>query len=42
MEKVMFGAGCFWHVQHEFVSAERNLLQRSDQDLTVNNQFSYS
>eukprot|EP00928_Gymnodinium_smaydae_P061502 TRINITY_DN45560_c0_g1_i1.p1 TRINITY_DN45560_c0_g1~~TRINITY_DN45560_c0_g1_i1.p1 ORF type:complete len:268 (+),score=31.96 TRINITY_DN45560_c0_g1_i1:63-806(+) len=31
---VYFGAGCFWHVQHEFVQAERKLLGRSDSQLT--------
>lgn len=31
---VYFGCGCFWHVQHEFVEAERNILGRSDSDLT--------
>lgn len=29
-----FGVGCFWHIQHEFVEAERKLLQRSDSELT--------
>lgn len=28
---VYFGAGCFWHFQHEFLSAERELLKRSDE-----------
>lgn len=31
---IYFGCGCFWHVQHEFVQAERNILQRSDEELT--------
>ena len=31
---VYFGCGCFWHVQHEFVEAERNILQRSDDAIT--------
>lgn len=31
---VYFGCGCFWHVQHEFVVAERNILGRSDDQLT--------
>lgn len=31
---VYFGCGCFWHVQHEFVEAERSILGRSDDDLT--------
>jgi len=26
---VYFGCGCFWHVQHEFVMAEKNLLGRA-------------
>ena len=33
--KVYFGAGCFWHVQHEFVEAERTILGRGDMDLTA-------
>jgi peptide methionine sulfoxide reductase MsrA len=31
---VYFGCGCFWHVQHEFVEAERRILGRSDSELT--------
>lgn len=31
---VYFGVGCFWHIQHEFVVAERNLLNRADAELT--------
>ncbi|KAL7517842.1 hypothetical protein ACHAWX_002721 [Stephanocyclus meneghinianus] len=31
---VYFGCGCFWHVQHEFVEAERRILSRSDERLT--------
>ncbi|KAL3780670.1 hypothetical protein ACHAW5_001870 [Stephanodiscus triporus] len=31
---VYFGCGCFWHVQHEFVEAERKILGRSDSELT--------
>lgn len=31
---VYFGVGCFWHIQHEFVEAERKLLGRSDKELT--------
>ncbi|KAL7484889.1 hypothetical protein ACHAW6_010500 [Cyclotella cf. meneghiniana] len=34
LQQVYFGAGCFWHVQHEFVAAERNLLGRKDDELT--------
>jgi len=32
---VYFGCGCFWHVQHEFVEAERRILGRSDSELTA-------
>ena len=32
---VYFGCGCFWHVQHEFVEAERRLLGRSDSAITA-------
>ncbi|KAL7530811.1 hypothetical protein ACHAXR_006640 [Thalassiosira sp. AJA248-18] len=32
---VYFGCGCFWHVQHEFVEAERRILNRSDDQLTA-------
>jgi len=32
---VYFGCGCFWHVQHEFVQAERRILNRSDEELTA-------
>ena len=31
---VYFGVGCYWHIQHEFVEAERTLLNRSDSQLT--------
>eukprot|EP00804_Cyclotella_cryptica_P012238 CCRYP_013843-RA/>CCRYP_013843-RA protein AED:0.06 eAED:0.06 QI:123/1/1/1/1/0.66/3/552/225 len=31
---VYFGCGCFWHVQHEFVEAERRILSRPDDRLT--------
>eukprot|EP00956_Cyclotella_meneghiniana_P031914 scaffold85521_cov72-Cyclotella_meneghiniana.AAC.8 len=31
---VYFGCGCFWHVQHEFVEAERTILSRTDDTLT--------
>jgi hypothetical protein len=30
-----FGIGCFWHVQHEFVEAERRELGRKDEELTA-------
>ena len=33
--EVYFGCGCFWHVQHEFVEAERTLLGRKDSELTA-------
>lgn len=32
---VYFGCGCFWHVQHEFVEAERKILGRADSALTA-------
>ncbi|KAI2507572.1 Peptide methionine sulfoxide reductase [Fragilaria crotonensis] len=31
---VYFGVGCYWHIQHEFVQAERDLLGRTDPQLT--------
>jgi len=34
-EVFYFGCGCFWHVQHEFVEAERKLLGRSDSEITA-------
>lgn len=34
LESVYFGVGCFWHIQHEFVKAERTMLGRSDAELT--------
>jgi len=34
LEDVYFGAGCFWHVQHEFALAEKQLLGRKDNELT--------
>ena len=33
--EVYFGCGCFWHVQHEFVEAERKILKRGDLQLTA-------
>ena len=33
--EVYFGCGCFWHVQHEFVEAERTILGRGDMELTA-------
>jgi peptide methionine sulfoxide reductase MsrA len=32
--EVYFGCGCFWHVQHEFVMAERAILGRGDSEFT--------
>ena len=32
--EVYFGLGCFWHLQHEFITAERDILNRIDADLT--------
>ena len=34
LTNVYFGCGCFWHIQHEFVQAERSLLGRNDHQLT--------
>mmetsp|Transcript_28860 Transcript_28860/g.42748 ORF Transcript_28860/g.42748 Transcript_28860/m.42748 type:complete len:290 (+) Transcript_28860:42-911(+) len=34
LTNVYFGAGCFWHVQHEFVMAEMRLLRRNNEELT--------
>jgi peptide methionine sulfoxide reductase MsrA len=34
MVELYFGCGCFWHVQHEFIKAEQNLLGRSAASLT--------
>ena len=34
LESVYFGVGCFWHIQHEFVAAEGELLGRSNRELT--------
>lgn len=31
---VYFGTGCFWHIQREFVEAERRILGRSDKEIT--------
>jgi len=35
LESVYFGAGCFWHMQHEFAVAEREKLGRKVKDLTA-------
>jgi len=32
---VYFGCGCFWHVQHELVEAERMYLGRKDDQITA-------
>jgi peptide methionine sulfoxide reductase MsrA len=34
LEEVYLGCGCFWHVQHELVEAERSILGRSEDELT--------
>lgn len=34
-QQVYFGAGCFWHVQHEMVETERKVLGRKDTEITV-------
>jgi peptide methionine sulfoxide reductase MsrA len=30
-----FGCGCFWHVQHELIEAEREVLGRTNEQLTA-------
>lgn len=30
-----FGCGCFWHVQHEFIHAEKEILNRSSDEYTA-------
>uniref|UniRef100_A0A7S2UWB6 Peptide-methionine (S)-S-oxide reductase n=1 Tax=Fibrocapsa japonica TaxID=94617 RepID=A0A7S2UWB6_9STRA len=32
---VYFGVGCFWHVQHEFVMAEQQILGRDSDEITA-------
>jgi len=32
--QVYFGSGCFWHVQHEMIKAEQEILGRSQKDAT--------
>jgi hypothetical protein len=34
-QKYYWGVGCFWHAQHEFVEAEKRILGRTDEQLTV-------
>ena len=34
-QKYYWGVGCFWHAQHEFVEAEKRILGRTDDQLTV-------
>merc|ERR1719337_5683 len=33
--QMYFGLGCFWHIQYKFIQAERNILGRSDAELTA-------
>lgn len=33
--QIYFGVGCFWHVQHEFVKAEKEILGRDDASYTA-------
>jgi peptide methionine sulfoxide reductase MsrA len=35
LEEVYFGCGCFWHVQHELVEAERTILGRPEDEFTA-------
>ena len=32
---IYFGVGCFWHVQHEFIEAEKALLGRGPETFTA-------
>jgi len=32
---IYFGSGCFWHVQHEFIQAEKSILNRCGSNLTA-------
>lgn len=34
MVDVYYGVGCFWHIQHEMVDAERKILNRGNRDIT--------
>ena len=36
VQQFYWGVGCFWHAQHEFINAEKTVLGRSDEQLTVN------
>jgi len=35
MVSLYFGCGCFWHVQHEFIRAEEEILKRSSAKYTA-------
>ena len=35
IQSYYWGVGCFWHAQHEFIGAEKRLLGRTDEQLTV-------
>ena len=39
VQKYYWGVGCFWHAQHEFINAEKQVLGRSDDQLTVKVDF---
>jgi len=32
---VYFGVGCYWHTQHEFIEAEKNILSRKEKEYTA-------
>jgi peptide methionine sulfoxide reductase MsrA len=32
---IYFGVGCFWHVQHEFIEAEKSILGRGEREYTA-------
>lgn len=35
IQSYYWGVGCFWHTQHEFIGAEKRILGRTDEQLTV-------
>lgn len=38
---VYYGVGCFWHIQHEFIQAERDLLHRT-KDIEITSRTGYA
>lgn len=39
IQSYYWGVGCFWHTQHEFINAEKTILGRTDEQLTVRKNF---